>query len=535
MALTLIIVVMLLTVLGTQTLSPGKWHQQFKVVLGLDLSSGTEAVLQASTGKPGTAPGDSAMRQSAAILQSRVNGTGTTGAKVQQLGPDHITITVPGKDSQDVLQQIGETAQLRFRPVLLMSPAAAGAVRYGDASLVSAGTMRLFGKLACTPGNAGGPAGDTWKAAVGYSASAAQYDEVSTQIVSCDSSGDKYVLDKAVFEGTDVSPVNTGLVNGRWVVDLTLHGKAVSAFSALTEGQYNTYYRGALSGNLNDAALDSTAVVLDGNVVSAPETTVPIPSGQVRIDGGSAGWTQAQATQLANALKFGALPLRLTPLSVNSISATTGIDSLHAGVAAGIIGLGLVAGYQLFYYRGLGVAAVSGLLAASLLTFLAVVLLSRHQGFTLDLAGVAGLIVSLGITADSFIVFFERLRDEVRGGKPLRPAVEAGWRRARRTILVSDTVSLLGAVLLYNFAISDVQGFAYTLGLTTAIDILVVFLFTKPLVTLLARTKFFGGGHKWSGLDPARLGARTPWRSGALAPPVEASALTGVIPEINSR
>jgi preprotein translocase subunit SecD len=166
------------------------------------------------------------------------------------------------------------------------------------------------------------------------------------------------------------------------------------------------------------------------------------------------------------------------------------------------------------YYRGLGLVAVSSLLIAALLAYLSVVLLSRYQNYTMELSGIAGLVVAIGITADSFIVFFERLRDEVRDGKTLRPAVESGWKRARRTILVSDTVSFLAAVLLYHFAVSDVQGFAYTLGLTTLIDVLVVFLFTKPMVTLLAGTKFFGGGHPWSGLDPARLGARAPWRSG---------------------
>jgi preprotein translocase subunit SecD len=158
--------------------------------------------------------------------------------------------------------------------------------------------------------------------------------------------------------------------------------------------------------------------------------------------------------------------------------------------------------------------SVSSLLLAALFAYLAVVLLSRYQNFTMSLSAIAGLVVAIGITADSFIVYFERLRDEVRDGKTLRPAVEAGWKRARRTILVSDTVSFLAAVLLYHFAVSDVQGFAYTLGLTTLIDVLVVFLFTKPMVTLLAGTKFFGGGHKWSGLDPMRLGAKAPWRSG---------------------
>jgi len=186
--------------------------------------------------------------------------------------------------------------------------------------------------------------------------------------------------------------------------------------------------------------------------------------------------------------------------------------SIGVGLAAAI-GLLLVVVYSFFYYRGLGLVSVSSLLIAATITYLAVVLLSLYQNFTLELAGIAGLIVAIGITADSFVVYFERLRDEVREGKQLRPAVESGWKRARRTILVSDTVSFLAALLLYYFAIGEVKGFAYTLGLTTLIDVVVVFLFTKPMVTLLAGTKFFGNGHPMSGLDPARLGAKTPWRS----------------------
>ena len=169
--------------------------------------------------------------------------------------------------------------------------------------------------------------------------------------------------------------------------------------------------------------------------------------------------------------------------------------------------------YLFAYYRGLGLVAVSSLLLAALLAYLSVVLLSKYQHFTLSLSAIAGLVVAIGITADSFIVYFERLRDAIRDGKALRPAAESGWKRARRTVLMSDTVSFLAAALLYHFAVSDVQGFAYTLGLTTLIDVLVVFLFTKPMVTLLAGTRFFGGGHRWSGLDPSRLGAKAPWRS----------------------
>jgi preprotein translocase subunit SecD len=259
-------------------------------------------------------------------------------------------------------------------------------------------------------------------------------------------------------------------------------------------------------------ALASTAVVLDGDVQSAPVTQQPITAGNVQITGGGTGFTQDQANQLADVLKFGQLPLNFTQQSVSSISAELGSASLNAGLIAGVIGLIVVIIYLFTYYRGLGIVSVSSLLVASLLAYFVVVILSRYQNFRMELAGIAGLIVAIGITADSFIVFFERLRDEVRDGKALRPAVESGWKRARRTILVSDTVSFLAAVLLYHFAVSDVQGFAYTLGLTTLIDVLVVFLFTKPMVTLLAGTKFFGGGHRWSGLDPARLGAKNPWR-----------------------
>jgi protein-export membrane protein SecD len=487
--LAIIIVVLLCSILGTGTFSPGKWHQQFKVALGLDLSSGTQVVLQAATsdGKP-PAPGE--MQQAIGVLDSRVNGTGNSGAQVRQLGSDMVSVSVP-RASPEVINLISATARLRFRPVLLMSPPGTTA-RYGDAAKVSPATLRLFAELKCAPGPAAGPVSGTWKATVGYSAAAAQYDDLNRQIVSCDSSGTKYVLDTPTFQGTDLAAVNATLVDGKWVVDLGLHDGAAGAFGQLTENQYNSYFSGAQAGNQDDAVLDSSAVVLDGDVQSVVRTTVPIPTGQVEITGGAGGFTEQQATQLANVLKFGSLPLSFTRQSVSSISATTARDSLHAGLTAGVIGLTLVVAYQFFYYRGLGTVAASSLLIAALLSYLAVVLLSRYQGYTMGLAGIAGLIVAIGITADSFIVFFERLRDEVRDGMAPRPAVQRGWRRARRTILVSDTVSFLAAVLLYEFAVSDVRGFAYTLGLTTLIDVLVVFLFTKPVVTLLAGTKFFG-------------------------------------------
>jgi len=376
--------------------------------------------------------------------------------------------------------------------------------------------MKLFGKLVCTPGK-NGTVDNSWKTTAGYTLRQAQWDVVGSQVVSCDSAGNKYVLDAAVFQGTDVTSENAALLPGStaWAVSLTLNRAAANAFGALTIKQYNDYYPDART-HQDDAVLDQTALVLDGDVVSAPQTHAVLTTGQFEITGpDSAPFTQQQANQLVSELKYGALPLSFTRLSSTSISAQLGASSLRAGLLAGGIGLGLVMAYSFVYYRGLGAVSVTSLIIAALLAYLSVVLLSRYRDFTLNLPGIAGLVVATGITADSFVVFFERLRDQVRDGRTLRSAVEHGWQRARRTILVSDTVSFLAAVVLYQFALGDVQGFAFALGLTTLIDLLVVFGFTKPVITLLAGTTFYGGGHRWSGLDPARLGARAPWRSAA--------------------
>jgi preprotein translocase subunit SecD len=365
---------------------------------------------------------------------------------------------------------------------------------------------------------------ESWKNTVGYTAAQSQWDNLKNQIVSCDANGYKYVLGPAVVAGTQLTAVNAGLnsANEQWEVNITLDNAATGTFGQLTTNQYSKYYAQAYAaeqqgGFVNDSALDETAIVLDGNVQEAPLTEGALTSGQFTISGPSStgGFTQAQATQLTNILKYGSLPVSFVPSTISSISPQVGRASLDAGLLAGAIGLLLVILYLFYYYRGLGLVSVSSLLLAALLAYLSVVILSRYQNFNMSLSAIAGLVVAIGITADSFIVYFERLRDEVRDGKTLRPAVEAGWKRARRTILVSDTVSFLAAVLLYHFAVSDVQGFAYTLGLTTIIDVVVVFLFTKPMVTVLAGTKFFSSGNKWSGLDPERLGAKAPWRGGA--------------------
>ena len=569
-ALVALIVFMLIGIVGANAFSPGKWHQDFKIGLGLDLSSGTQVTLRAVTQK-GKTPPDADMKQAVAIIQSRVNSSGTSGVSVQQQGASDIAVTVPGAGSQQVVNEVSTTAELRIRPVLLegsstaapsttpspnasgtksatpkaspsptvstkayisrtaasaspqaqasgsasakasatpspsatSSSASSAASTAGDPSAVNAETMKLFEKMDCSDLS-------TWKQKLGYTEP--QWDDPNSQIVSCGANGAKYVLGSAVILGTDVTSEAVGIesTNAQYVVNLTLNGKATKAFGTLTETQASKYLPGA-SSNADDQVLDSTAIVLDGNVVSAEQTQEAIPGGQVQISniGG-----QAQATQLVNELKYGALPLSFKPVDATTVTAQLGRNQLDAGLLAGAIGLLLVVIYSFLYYRGLGIVSVSSLAIAALIGYLGIVLLSKYQNFTLSLAGIAGLIVAIGITADSFVVFFERLRDEVREGRSLRGAVESGWKRARRTILVSDTVSFLAALLLYIFAIGDVRGFAFTLGLTTIIDVIVVFLFTKPMVTLLARTRFFGQGNKWSGLDPARLGARAPWRSG---------------------
>jgi len=619
---------MLISITGSQTFSPGNWHKQFRVSLGLDLSSGNEVVLTAATAK-GAVPPSGEMQAAISVLLSRVNGTGNSGAQVAQQGSNQLTVTVPGQPPQSTIALIEATAKLAFRPVLyevlytgttttpaatpssspsasgtaapsaspsssakastsaspapsagapasastsaspkastaafserLASPSASSTVKasptakasatpkasatakasatpsptatastaatgYGTASAVTAANLKLLDKMVCKPGPNAQTVDPSWKATVGYTAAQSQWDDLKSQVVSCDATGDKYVLGPSIFVGSEISAVSTAVQqnNEQWVVNLTLNSAATGAFGTVTTSQYNNYYPQAEAASaentfVDDSALDENAIVLDGNVQSAPQTDGALTSGQFQITGPTStnGFTEAQANQLADILKFGSLPITFTPTSIESISPQVGHASLDAGLLAGIIGLALVVIYLFYYYRGLGIVSVSSLLLAALFAYLSVVLLSRYQNFTMSLSAIAGLVVAIGITADSFIVYFERLRDEVRDGKSLRPAVEAGWKRARRTILVSDTVSFLAAVLLYHFAVSDVQGFAYTLGLTTLIDVLVVFLFTKPMVTLLAGTKFFSSGHKWSGLDPMRLGAKAPWRSGA--------------------
>ena len=372
----------------------------------------------------------------------------------------------------------------------------------GNAAALSPQIKNLFDKVNC--------ADKGWAKQINYSP--AVWDDPKNQIVACGLSNGtsgvpyKFVLDQAKVLGSQVKSASATPQQSStfWQVNLNFNGAGAKAFGDLTTQMYNQYGKSA-------SPQDDLAVVLDGQVISFPAINQgPIVGGSAQITG---SFSQSEATNLANVLSYGSLPLTFRQESVETVTPQLGHDQLTAGLLAGALGLILVVIYLMLYYRGLALVAVSSLAIAALLAYLSVIVLGKYQGFAMSLAGIAGLIVAIGITADSFVVFFERLRDEVRdGGKSLRAAVEHGWTRARRTILVSDTVSFLAAALLYYFAIGDVKGFAFTLGLTTIIDLVVVFTFTHPMMTLLARTKFFGGGHPLSGLDPARLGARSPWR-----------------------
>jgi preprotein translocase subunit SecD len=391
----------------------------------------------------------------------------------------------------------------------------------GDASKLTAQTAADFNKLNCADKN--------WQVQI-YGSNPNGWGREHEQAVGCQKildannkwtgQWDKVAMAAPVILGTDLSAVSAQVnSNGAgYIVAFSVKTGPASKLGTLTQTMAQDDQNANTDTTGADAVLAQLAVVLDGQVQSAPAVQGQITTNGQITGGGTGGFTQGQASQLANILKYGQLPLTFHAQNTSAVSPQLGSAQLSAGIIAGIVGLILVIVYSFIYYRALAIVSVSSLAIAAILTYLAVVLLSAHEGFNLTLAGIAGLIVAIGITADSFIVYFERLRDEVREGRSLRAAVERGWARARRTILVSDTVSFLAALLLYIFAIGDVRGFAFTLGLTTLIDILVVFLFTKPMVTLLARTRFFGQGHKMSGLDPERLGARAPWR-GSRRPP----------------
>ena len=332
----------------------------------------------------------------------------------------------------------------------------------------------------------------------------------------CDDSGRiKYILGPVTVPGSDLKSATAGLVRtqtggstGAWSVSLQFNNDGAEKFKESSEILYGFHDSDPEAGGNGGAGTPDRnhfAVVLDGTVITAPSMNSIIPTGQAEITG---NFTAATSRTLANQLSFGSLPLNFEVESEQQISATIGTDHLTVGLWAAMIGFLLVILYLIWQYRGLAIISAGSLVVASIITYLVITLLSWWMGYRLSLAGVAGLIMAIGVTTDSFIVYFERVRDEVRDGRPLRAAVGEGWDRAKRTILVSDAVNLVAAVVLYLLAVGGVQGFAFTLGVTTVIDIAVIFLFTHPMMELLIRMRFFGEGHKFSGLDPEHLGAK---------------------------
>ncbi|WUH94694.1 protein translocase subunit SecD [Streptomyces sp. NBC_00433] len=539
--------------------------------LGIDLAGGVSITLTAKPNQ-GSAVTKANMNTAVSIINNRVNGLGVSEAEVQTEGSKNIIVNIPkGTNADQAEKQVGTTAQLFFRQVLAAdigqpaakptpTPSATGSVTpsgtpsstpgstttpkstatpSGTPSASSSAQGRavtgaLTSSVAKAPTplpTATAPATDPGTTAPGTATGGADVSvpadmqakftalncaddkqraaitegaKPTQKVIACGREGgiwQKYVLGPSLIDGKRVSGANasfdTQQGNG-WVVNLTFDSKGSGQFTKVT-------------GDLASQADPNNrfAIDLDGNVESAPSVHEALPGGSAQISG---SFKQNEAEDLANVLKYGSLPLAFQTSDITTVSAALGGEQLHGGLIAGAVGLALVVLYMFAYYRGLSFVAIASLMTSAALTYTIMCLLGRAIGFALNLPAVAGAIVAIGITADSFIVFFERIRDELREGRSLQPAVARGWPRARRTILVSDFVSFLAAAVLYVVTVGKVRGFAFTLGLTTLLDVAVVFLFTMPLMTILARRKFFAQGHRWSGLDPKSLGVKAPLR-----------------------
>ena len=479
---------------GTVTAQPGAtWSPE----LALDLQGGTQLILTPSIAD-GTTASLEQLNQAVEIIRQRIDGSGVGEATVTVQGNENIVVAIPGTPDANTLQLIKASALLEFRPVLTVAqstPLAEGT------ELVD--TSSLNDTPATPPASASDLAWITEKVQKDFDQldcaqpfrTPGQVDDPAKPLVTCDDFlFNKYILGPVEVRGENISDAfagtittQTGASTNTWAVNLEFDPEGTTAFGNVTSRLFSL-----------TTPQNQFAIVLDGYIITAPATQAVITNGQAQITG---NFTQETSTILADQLKYGALPIGFEVQSQENISATLGEDSLQAGVIAGLIGLLLVMVYMTIQYRGLAVVVLGSLIMAAILVFLFIAFLSWRQGYRLSLAGVAGLIISIGITADSFIVYFERVRDELREGKSLEVAVEAGWRRALRTILASNAVSFTAAIILYLLTSAAVRGFAFTLGLTTLINILLVTLFTHPLVQLLARNKFFASGHRFSGFD----------------------------------
>ncbi|MBG6083459.1 protein translocase subunit SecD [Zhihengliuella flava] len=471
--------------------------------LALDLEGGTQMIL-APRVDGNESINDEQLQQAVEIIRQRVDGSGVSEAEISTQSGRNVVVSLPGTPDAQTRELIQASANMEFRPVIM-------AGSYG----ATPEAERLADEELPEPSGEPENASDTnWITPELYREFEAFDCEAALQersieaadpeqpTITCDPEMMvKYIVGPVEVDGDRIADANygparnsQGFQTGGWAVQLSFDSTGASEFREVTSRLVTL-----------QGAQNQFAIMLDGLVVSAPTANAVIPDGNAEITG---NFTEESAQQLAEQLKYGALPISFDIQSEQQISATLGANQLQMGLIAGVIGLVLVAVYSLFQYRTLGLVTLASLVVAGILTYLALVLLGWSANYRLSLAGIAGIVVAIGLTADSFIVYFERIRDELRDGRNLVSAVETGWLRARRTIIASKAVNLLASVVLYVMAVGNVRGFAFTLGLTAIADLIVVFLFTHPVLQLLARTKFFASGHKLSGLDPSLLGVQ---------------------------
>lgn len=489
--------------------------------LGLDLRGGTTITLTASNTSGSGTVDPKSLELARTIIEQRVNAYGVGESEVTTAGERQIVVTAPNVQKDDLVKLVGQTAQLNFRKVYAeestgVAPTPTTPTTPTTSPTVAASPTANRRPLPELPTPVPSPRPTApaptkqsldqllkWTPSDRDQSDFQAYtcdqpsptpDVTDQPLISCDDQGNKLLMGPVLIPGESVSRAVPSLDNNGlgWVVNLEFNASGAADFTTVTSHLAQ-----------QTAPANQFAIVLDGTVVSAPKVEKVIAGGRAEIYG---NFTQKSATDLATVLSYGALPLAFEISSVDNVSAKLGADQLQAGLIAGLIGLVLVVGYSILYYRGLAIVVTMSLAVAASLVWSLMVLLGQAIGFALNLPGIAGAIVAIGVTADSFIIYFERIRDEVRDGRGLRTAIETGWVRSRKTILAADSVSLLSAVVLYALAIGAVKGFAFTLGLTTLIDLVVVFFFTKPLMTLLGRTKFWGQGRRFSGFEADHMG-----------------------------
>ena len=488
-------------------------NASFTPKLALDLQGGTQVIL-APLLLDGEAVTTEQLDQAVAIIRQRVDASGVSESQVTTQGDTNIIVSIPGIPDENTLALIKASAKLEFRAVLVTSQGSAltevdGTDATGDATTAEPTPAETPTAEQPTPIDASDLNWITPEIQQQFDAldcassfrEPGQIDDPKVPLVTCDVSGTaKFILGPVEVDGANISDASNGTVQSStgastntWAVNLEFDPEGSESFATVTQRLFPL-----------EQPRNQFAITLDGFVITAPTTQAVISNGSAQITG---SFDRDSSKVLADQLKYGSLPIGFEVQSQENISATLGQDQLTSGLLAGLIGLVLVVIYSAFQYRGLAIVTIGSLVVAAVLVYLLIAFLSWRQGYRLSMAGVAGLIVAIGITVDSFIVYFERVRDEIREGRNLEVAVENAWKRSIRTILASDAVSFTAAATLFLLTVGNVRGFAFTLGLTTIVDLIVVVLFTHPLLRLLARTKFFSSGHPWSGFDSKALKA----------------------------